>query len=610
MAPSKWRRVSAIRNPDFSKMSTSHSHLSESIPRRGLVHFRLGYIAALFLVGSQLPFFGQFLVNLSKYRPHYEFVPVIFLTVGWLAWTRWPTNDEASRLSTLVSFAMFLAAATAAAVAVFLFSPWVGAIAFVFLIGGMGLHFGGKGALKLWAIWCLLWLMIPPPMRYDQALIDAMQAITTQASSKILDFIGVLHFRAGNVIEIADRELFVAEACSGVKSQLVLVAMTAILMVVWRRPVRHSLVLIALALGWATLVNILRVTSVVVALDWFDLDLSHGWQHEVLGLVLVFFGLLLVMSTDQLLGTLAAPVRRPKRRRNRLVRMWNRWLAYEIFSASSRDSVDDEILPDVEEIDEDNEVERTSSFARSREILTSLLTWSNWATRKSSPAALVVGTFFLLVGALQIAELSQSRAVQVNLDTAALVFDAKALPVEMAGWERLDYETERRDRSSEEGECSQIWTYRADGMLAHVSVDYPFVGWHELTNCYEGRGWRIESRRVRRTDDGGNLVEVEMSSPSGESGYLLFSLFDGLGNPVSPRTTHWKGFAARIDTSPLVQLLRANGPIPPETVGLQVQQFLASPTPYSETERDELLRRYLDIRRQLRERWLDREGNS
>ena len=56
------------------------------------------------------------------------------------------------------------------------------------------------------------------------------------------------------------------------------------------------------------MVNTARVLLVVLAAARWGMDLSAGWQHEVLGYSLAGLGLLLLLSADQLLVGLLAPV--------------------------------------------------------------------------------------------------------------------------------------------------------------------------------------------------------------------------------------------------------------------------------------------------------------
>jgi hypothetical protein len=59
-----------------------------------------------------------------------------------------------------------------------------------------------------------------PPLGFDHEVIVWLRRIATQASSGVLDMIGIAHAVAGNVIETEKERLMVEDACSGINSLL------------------------------------------------------------------------------------------------------------------------------------------------------------------------------------------------------------------------------------------------------------------------------------------------------------------------------------------------------------------------------------------------------
>ena len=60
-------------------------------------------------------------------------------------------------------------------------------------------------------------MLINLPLGYDQLLTMRLQQITSGLSSVMLDVLAIPHALNNNVIQLATRELFVAEACSGLQ---------------------------------------------------------------------------------------------------------------------------------------------------------------------------------------------------------------------------------------------------------------------------------------------------------------------------------------------------------------------------------------------------------
>ena len=149
--------------------------------------------------------------------------------------------------------------------------------------------------------------MLPPPFGFDIQLVSRLQAFTSVRASQLLDYFGINHLMVGNVIEFPDQRLLVEEACSGMQSLFALFAYTA-LYVVWRRvPVFRSALLILISAFWAGVLNVVRVMAIAVAANRFDIDLSSGWRHEVLGLAVFVICLLYTSPSPRDLSTSRMP---------------------------------------------------------------------------------------------------------------------------------------------------------------------------------------------------------------------------------------------------------------------------------------------------------------
>ncbi len=523
------------------------------------------------IVVACLPFMVLHLVHLWDHRPHYQFFPAVLIGVGILLWLRWPRGTVVrSRLSRFLANGLLLGGLVMGAIAVRFFSPWLGAIAFVLALGGVIFSKTGSTGLKdLLPVWLLLWLIIPPPWPLDDQAIRGLQQLTATYTSNALEFIGIPHLLAGKVFRLPDRELFVAEACSGIHSQLVLVAAAAFFCVVMRRHWFHSLLLIAAAVFWSIAMNVVRVGTVVAVAQRMGIDLSTGVVHEVLGHVLLVVGFLLLLSTDQLLISLL-PLR---------------WIL---------------------EFPEDFKPEYVAEFQDSQETTdtppTPTANVRPGPVRRALPALTLC--LYVAIGALQLVWIGSSPAsVSIDLDAYLNAFPQDCLPAEINGWQQFSFETEERDLTSDAGHFSRIWHYKSGYRDAMVSVDFPFVGWHDLSGCYVGRGWDIRETTVHAVDDW-PMVEVEMTLPTGEFGTLLYCLVNPAGDPLLPPDEvegYWR-------TRMQGQLPNANRLAGDSETSVQFQQFLISEYRLLEQDRMELLNLFGHVRNQMRDDWLKRQG--
>ena len=151
-------------------------------------------------------------------------------------------------------------------------------------------------------------LILPPPLNRDQTLITILQRYSSKTSSFVLDALGVDHIMEGNTLLLPDKQFFVDEACSGIISVASIIA-CAVIYGVWRRRSALHTILLALAgVGWATLMNTLRISTIAVVHWSWSLDWTAGAPHQAISLCVFLFAFLALMSTDALLAGLLAPI--------------------------------------------------------------------------------------------------------------------------------------------------------------------------------------------------------------------------------------------------------------------------------------------------------------
>lgn len=261
----------------------------------------LGSYAALLLVWC---------VHVWPDRPHYRFLPWLLLAVGWLLRRRWPRGAVARTRATWILGGLLLLVACGSLLAsILLVSPWLGALAALLSLGGILLAGLGPVAWRdLAGPWFLLWLILPPPRGLDVRLLDTFQRSAAGAASGLLDTLHVDHLLAGSVFRLADRDLFWTSACGGVHSPLVLVAIAGVLAVLGRRSPLHAVGLLAASLLVAAVAVTGQMVLVVLAAVHAGVDLAVGWPYTLLGYSALGLGGLLLVSADQLLRGLCAPV--------------------------------------------------------------------------------------------------------------------------------------------------------------------------------------------------------------------------------------------------------------------------------------------------------------
>src|SRR6266851_6485581 len=97
-------------------------------------------------------------------RPHYQFFPLVLVGSAVLALSRLPGLGQLKPGSWRWSYGLAGLALALTAIAVFLFSSWLGAIALLLTLAATIFGIGGGMLLRrLLPAWGFLWLAIPPP---------------------------------------------------------------------------------------------------------------------------------------------------------------------------------------------------------------------------------------------------------------------------------------------------------------------------------------------------------------------------------------------------------------------------------------------------------------
>jgi len=178
----------------------------------------------------------------------------------------------------------------------------------IVLLVGLVISFFGMSVLRKvrFPLAYLLFMVPIPYIIYDAAAFP-LKLFVTRVSVATLKLSGVSVLREGNIIMFPSTTLEVADACSGIRSLLSLLALAVafaffLQMVPWKR-----WVLICSAVPIAVCTNALRVIVTGFLAQYWGAQAAQGFFHEFAGLVV--FGMAMVLLVG--LGSLLA--KKPKR---------------------------------------------------------------------------------------------------------------------------------------------------------------------------------------------------------------------------------------------------------------------------------------------------------
>lgn len=170
-------------------------------------------------------------------------------------------------------------------------------------------EFGFKQLIRWWLPFALICLSIPLPELITQALALPLQFKASRMGAALLQMRSVPVRLAGNVIQLPGRELFVTEACSGLRSLTALLSMAVLLgALVLKHPVTR-VALVLLAIPVAIVVNGIRVFLTGFLVYYVSPSYGEGFMHLTEGWLL-FLVSLSVLGLMAWLGGLAERIGR------------------------------------------------------------------------------------------------------------------------------------------------------------------------------------------------------------------------------------------------------------------------------------------------------------
>ncbi len=161
--------------------------------------------------------------------------------------------------------------------------------AYIFLIGGISLW------KFLWFPICYLIFMIPLPYILYDAIAFPLKLFATKFSTIFLQALGVPIYSEGNLIYLPTTTLEVADACSGIRSLISILALSVIIAKIMLSDNIKRILLISLSIPVVIFCNMLRIiiTGLLAAKNP---KLSQGFFHSFSGEIIFFVGIVFILT--------------------------------------------------------------------------------------------------------------------------------------------------------------------------------------------------------------------------------------------------------------------------------------------------------------------------
>jgi len=146
--------------------------------------------------------------------------------------------------------------------------------------------------------------MIPLPAIVWNKFAFSLKLFATETAFFFIQAIGVTALREGNIIVLPKTSLEVVDACSGLRSLISLLALSALIGFISKLSYWKKWILFALTVPIAILSNIIRLVITVILAQSYGKDVTEGIQHTFAGIFVFIIGIILIIITYKLLDTL------------------------------------------------------------------------------------------------------------------------------------------------------------------------------------------------------------------------------------------------------------------------------------------------------------------
>lgn len=162
------------------------------------------------------------------------------------------------------------------------------------LAGIITFNFGTAMLKALVVPLCYLIMMIPIPAIIWNKIAFPLQLFAARISTDTINMIGIPVFREGNILHLANTSLEVVDACSGIRSLTSLLALTGAFAFLSHVSQWKKWVIFLSAIPIAVATNVVRLTTTGMLAAWVGPEATHGFLHDMSGLIVFGTALILV----------------------------------------------------------------------------------------------------------------------------------------------------------------------------------------------------------------------------------------------------------------------------------------------------------------------------
>ena len=200
----------------------------------------------------------------------------------------------------------------------------IGAFSLIPAVAGIILMMGGWSMLRWsWPAILFLVFMIPLPMSLETMATQPLRRVGTMASTYILQTMGLPAIAEGNVIQLTEQKIGVAEACSGLRMLMSSAALAFGLAFMINRPLWERALIVLSAIPIAIITNVIRIVVTGICYEYLNAETAEHFFHDLAGYFMMPIALGMLWLEMEILSrltiersaspTLLGPVAKPAR---------------------------------------------------------------------------------------------------------------------------------------------------------------------------------------------------------------------------------------------------------------------------------------------------------
>ena len=175
--------------------------------------------------------------------------------------------------------------------------------AYVLTLMGLVLLILGRTAFRILLFpLAFLFLMVPLPQSLVNVVAFPLQLTAADWAVQLLYLLDIPALREGNIIHLPQTQLFVAEACSGLRSLMALITLGIVFAYFFRKSWFQRVLIVASAIPIAIVVNAGRVAATGILTYNFGQKAAEGVIHETQGMFTFAAAFLMLLAEAWLLS--------------------------------------------------------------------------------------------------------------------------------------------------------------------------------------------------------------------------------------------------------------------------------------------------------------------